>query len=207
MLLGLFSRHTRILGAAAAALGFFALSGANAHAALISTDACDHAALTQPFAPWGDTSQYKLVPGGSFETGSAGWTLTGGARIVGGSEPFGATGSVGGSSVTIPAGGSVQSPFTCVDAAYPTFRFFGRNNGLLSTLLVQVVYRLPLLGQVPVPVGTVALSGNWAPSAPMLTASAVTGLLSGGTTQVALRFTALTGDTQIDDVFVDPRMH
>jgi hypothetical protein len=207
MLLGLFSRHTRILGAAAAALGFFALSGANAYAALIATDACDHAALTQPFAPWGDTSQYKLVPGGSFETGSAGWTLTGGARIVGGSEPFGATGSVGGSSVTIPAGGSVQSPFTCVDAAYPTFRFFGRNNGLLSTLLVQVVYRLPLLGQVPVPVGTVALSGNWAPSAPMLTASAVTGLLSGGTTQVALRFTALTGDTQIDDVFVDPRMH
>jgi hypothetical protein len=207
MLLGLFSRHTRILGAAAAALGFFALSGANAHAALISTDACDHAALTQPFAPWGDTSQYKLVPGGSFETGSAGWTLTGGARIVGGSEPFGATGSVGGSSVTIPAGGSVQSPFTCVDAAYPTFRFFARNSGLLSTVLVQVVYRLPLLGQVPVPVGTVALSGNWAPSAPMLTASAVTGLLSGGTTQVALRFTALTGDTQIDDVFVDPRMH
>jgi hypothetical protein len=207
MLLGLFSRHTRILAAAAAALGFFALSGASAHAALISTDACDHAALTQPFAPWGDTSQYKLVPGGSFETGSAGWTLTGGARIVGGSEPFGATGSVGGSSVTIPAGGSVQSPFTCVDAAYPTFRFFGRNNGLLSTLLVQVVYRLPLLGQVPVPVGTVALSGNWAPSAPMLTASVVTGLLSGGTTQVALRFTALTGGTQIDDVFVDPRMH
>jgi hypothetical protein len=207
MLLGLFSRHTRILGAAAATLGIFALSGANAHAAIINTDACDNAALTQPFAPWGDASQYKLVPGGSFETGSAGWKMTGGARIVSGNEPFHATGSAGRSSVTIPAGGSVQSPFTCVDAAYPTFRFFGRNNGLLSTLLVQVVYRLPLLGQVPVPVGTVALSGNWAPSAPMLTASVVTGLLSGGTTQVALRFTALTGDTQIDDVFVDPRMH
>ena len=112
MSLGLFSRHTRILGAAAAALGFFALSGANAHAAIIATDACDNAALTQPFAPWGDTSQYKLVPGGSFEAGSAGWKLTGGARTVDGSEPFGATGSVGTSSVTIPAGGSVQSPFT-----------------------------------------------------------------------------------------------
>jgi hypothetical protein len=207
MLVGLFSRHTRILGAAAAVLGFFVLSGANAHAALISTDACDNAALTQPFAPWGDTSPYKLVPGGSFEKGSPGWTLTGGARVIAGSEPFGATGSVGSDSVAIPAGGSATSPFTCVDAAYPTFRFFARNNGLLSTVLVQVVYRLPLLGPVAVPVGTVALSGSWAPSAPMLTASAVTGLLSGGTTQVALRFTALTGSSQIDDVFVDPRMH
>jgi hypothetical protein len=207
MLLGLFSRHTRILGAAAAALGIFALSGANAHAAIIATDACDNAALTQPFASWGDTSQYKLVPGGSFGTTASGWTFSGGARLVSGGEPFAATGSVSKSSVLIPALGSVQSPYTCVDAAYPLFRFFGRNNGLLSTVLVSVVYRLPLLGPVAVPVGTVALSGSWAPSAQMLTASAVTGLLSGGTTQVALRFTALTGSSQIDDVFVDPRMH
>jgi hypothetical protein len=207
MSLGLFSRHTRILGAVTAALGIFALSGANAHAAIISTDACDKAALTQPFAPWGDTSPYKLVPGGSFEKGSAGWAMTGGARVVSGSEPFGATGSAGSASMSIPAGGSVTSPYTCVDAAYPTFRFFARNSGLLSTVLVQVVYKLPLLGATAVPVGTVALSGAWAPSAPMLTASAVTGLLSGGTAQVALRFTALTGSSQIDDVFVDPRMH
>ena len=40
----------------------------------------------------------------------------------------------------------------------------------------------------------------------MLTASAVTGALAGGTTQVALRFTALLGPSQIDDVYVDPRL-
>lgn len=207
MLLGLFSRHTRILGALAATLGIFALSGANAHAAIISTDACDNAALTQPFAAWGDTSPYKLVPGGSFSNGSAGWTLSGGARVVSGGEPFNVNGSTGSASVVIPAGGSVTSPYTCVDAAYPTFRFFARNSGLLSTVVVSVVYRLPLLGPVAIPVGTVALGGNWAPSAPMLTASAIPGLLSGGYAQVALRFTALTGSSQIDDVFVDPRMH
>ena len=33
----------------------------------------------------------------------------------------------------------------------------------------------------------------------------VNGLLTGQTPQVALRFTALTGSSQIDDVFVDPR--
>jgi hypothetical protein len=207
MLQGLFSRHTRIVGVVSAALGIAALSGAPARAALINTDACDNAALTQPFSRWGDTNNYKLVPGASFENGASGWTLSHGASIVKGSEPYGASGSVGATSVNLPAGASVTSPFTCVDAAYPSFRFFGRNNGLLSTVVVSVVYRVPLVGQVAVPVGPVALSGSWQPSLPMLTASVVTGLLNGGTTQLALRFTSVLGDSQIDDVFVDPHMH
>jgi hypothetical protein len=40
----------------------------------------------------------------------------------------------------------------------------------------------------------------------MLTGSVVGGLLSGGTAQVALRFTALTGRSEIDDIYIDPRM-
>ncbi|HLH65013.1 MAG TPA: hypothetical protein VKV27_04880 [Solirubrobacteraceae bacterium] len=205
MLNGLFSRHTRLTGAAIALLGAAALSGAPAHAALIDTDACDNATLTQPFARWGDPNLYKLVPGGSFEGGPAGWTLTGGAAIVPGSEPYGATGSVGRFSLGLPAGASATSPFTCVDAAYPSFRFFARDDLLLSTVAVSVVYRSPLGGELTLPVGVVALSGAWEPSLPMLTGSVATALLSGGVSEVALRFTALTGDSQIDDVFVDPR--
>jgi hypothetical protein len=177
-----------------------------AQAALISTGACNEASLSQPFARWGDTSSYELVPGGDFEGSLTGWTLSGGAERVAGSEPYGATGSVGSHSLALPAGASAQSPFTCVDAAYPTFRFFARNDALLSTLLVEVVYKTPL-GIVALPLGAVALSANWQPTLPMLTGSLVTGLLSGGTAQAALRFTALTGSSQIDDVFVDPRMH
>jgi hypothetical protein len=206
MMQGLFSRHTRLVGAVISALGIAVLSGAPARAALITTDACDNATLSQPFANWNDSNEYKLIPGGSFESGASGWTLSHGAKIVSGSEPFGATGSVGASSVYLPAGASVTSPSTCVDAAYPTFRFFARNNGLLSTVLVSVVYRLPLLGQVAVPVGPVALSSAWSPSLPMLTASVLTGLLHGGTVPMAVRFTAVTGSSQVDDVFVDPHM-
>jgi hypothetical protein len=207
MLQGLFSRHTRLVGAVVSVLGIAVLSGAPARAALITTDACDNAALSQPFSQWNDSNEYKLIPGGSFENGASGWTLSHGAGIVSGSEPFGATGSVGASSVSLPAGASVTSPFTCVDAAYPTFRFFARNSGLLSTVLVSVVYK-PLLGiPVAVPVGTVALSTNWAPSMQMLTVSVLTGLLHGGTAPMAVRFTAVTGTSQIDDVFVDPHMH
>jgi hypothetical protein len=52
----------------------------------------------------------------------------------------------------------------------------------------------------------VTLSHDWQPTLPMLTASAVEGALSRGTAQVALRFTAIGGASQIDDVFVDPRV-
>jgi hypothetical protein len=196
------------LGGAVAlvALTLSVVASAPAQAALISTGACNEAALSQPFARWGDTSSYELVPGGDFEGSLAGWTLSGGAQRVAGSEPYGATGSVGSYSLELPAGASVESPFTCVDAAYPTFRFFARNESLLSTVVVQVVYKT-LLGQVALPLGVVALSGEWEPTLPMLTGSVVTGVLSGGTAQAALRFTALTGSSRIDDVFVDPRMH
>jgi hypothetical protein len=202
-------RRLLLLGAlGATALGL--LPAASAKAALISTDACDNARLTQPFAAWGDSNSYKLVPGGDFEGSLSGWTLTGGAARVSGSEPFGAAGTVGNSSVRLPAGASIQSPYTCVDAAYPTFRFFGRNNGLLSTVAVSIVYKEPLVGAVAVPIGVVALNGSWQPSARMLTLSAaqgaVSGLLTGQTPQVALRFTALTGSSQIDDVYIDPHM-
>jgi hypothetical protein len=174
-------------------------------AALISANACNEAPLSQPFLPWSDPSSYELLPGGDFESSSPGWTLSGGAKLAAGSEPYGATGAVGSHSLTLPPGASAQSPFTCVNAAYPTFRFFAHNDGVLSTVLVQVVYKT-LLGSTAVPLGVVALSGAWQPTLPMLTGSVVTGALSGGTAHMALRFTALTGKSDLDDVFVDPRM-
>jgi hypothetical protein len=93
-----------------------------------------------------------------------------------------------------------------VNTSYPSLRFFARNLGALSTVLVSLVYKAPLLGLLPLLVGPVLLSSQWEPSLPMLTLAAVPSLLTGGTSQVALRFTALTGSSQIDDVFVDPRM-
>jgi hypothetical protein len=181
-------------------------SSAPAQAALVSTSACNESAISQPFLRWGDSSSYELVPGGDFENSLEGWTLSAGAQRAAGSEPYGATGSVGSYALSLSAGSSAQSPFTCVDAAYPTFRFFAHNDTLLASVVVQVVYRTPL-GTVALPLGAVALSGKWEPTLPMLTGSVVTGLLSGGTAEVALRFTALAGTSQIDDVFIDPHMH
>lgn len=181
------------------------LSGAPAQAALVNTSACNQAPLSQPFLRWGDANSYELVPGGDFEGSLAGWSLSGGAQQVAGSEPFGATGSVGTYSLELSAGASAQSPYTCVDAAYPSFRFFAHNDTLLATVLVQVVYQTPI-GTIALPLGVVAASGTWQPTLPMLTGSVLIGALSGGTAQAALRFTAVGGASEIDDVFVDPHM-
>ncbi len=181
------------------------LSCATAQAALISGGACNESALTRPFAQWGDSNLYELVPQGNFEGSLSQWTLAGDAHRAPGSEPYGVTGEVGSWSLALPAGASAQSPYTCVNASYPSFRFFARNDGVLSSILVQVVYKTAL-GPIALPLGAVALSGSWQPTLPMLTGSVVGGLLSGGTAQVALRFTALTGESQIDDVYIDPRM-
>jgi len=189
------------LGAVTAGIALAGLP-ATSSAALISGGACDNSTLSQPFAQYGDSNEYKLVSGGNFEGSLSGWTLSGGARVINGGNPNGSSGH----SLYLPAGASVTTPFTCVNAAYPSFRLFARNDSLLSTIVPQVVYKLPLLGNVALPIGAAALSPNWSPTLPLLTASLVTGVLNGGTAQVALKFTAALGPSNVDDIYVDPMM-
>ena len=176
------------------ALGTVLLGAAAAQADIIDLSACNLSPLSQPFAPWLDPASYELAPGGDFESSS--WTLHGGAARVSGSEPFGATGALGSSSLSLPAGASAQSPTTCVDAAYPTVRFFTSGTGLVS---VSVVY-----GNLVIPAGVAAATGGWSPSLVSVTSSALVGLASDGSAQLSLRLTTLLGDVRVDDVFVDP---
>lgn len=184
-----FVSATCAMGAAA-----FAAMPAAAQASLINLKPCNTSALSQPFAPWGDNASYELAPGGDFE--SSGWNLSGSASVVPGSEPFAATGTLGQYSLSVPAGSSATSPLTCVDAAYPTVRLFVGGTG---TAAVSVVY-----DGIPIPAGLAIGGGTWTPSLPMVTQAAILGALSGGSAQVSIQVTALTGDPQIDDVFIDP---
>jgi hypothetical protein len=174
--------------------------------AVTSAGACPGSTLSQPFSRWGDSNSYELLAGGDFEGSLSGWTLSQGAQRASESEPFGATGTVGAWSLALAPGASAQSPFTCVTASDASFRFFARNEGPSATVLAYVVYKTPL-GNVSVSVGSVTLKSGWQPTPSMPTGAAVAGALSSnGTAQMALRFTALTGSSRIDDVFVDPRM-
>jgi hypothetical protein len=182
-----------------------AVTGASpAQAALIRTGACDTSSLSQPFRSWGDGNSYKLAPGGDFEGSLAGWSTHGDVDVIAGGGPLDGG---DGHAVRLAPGAWIQTPKTCVNTSYPTFRLFTSGTGsAVSTVLVQAVYALPLLGDVALPVGVATLAPRWSPTLPMLTASTVPGLLSNGTAQVALRFTALLGTSQIDDIYVDPRM-
>jgi hypothetical protein len=167
-------------------------AGAGAPVAAQADSTCPGAGLSQPFAQWGDQSSYELAPGGDFETST--WTLKHGAQLVDGSEPYAVTGTLGASSLSLPWGASATSPATCVDLSDPTLRFFIGGTG---SVVVQAVYANKV-----VPVGIVAAGGSWAPSPILLTGSILFG--AGGTAQMSVRFTQLSGSPQIDDVFIDP---
>jgi hypothetical protein len=188
----LLSRLSAVCAASAAAVAV--LPAAAAHASLLNFNACNDSALSQPFTQWGDNASYELTPGGDFE--SSGWSLSHGASVVSGSEPYAVTGTLGSRSLSLPAGASAQSPLTCVDAAYPTARFFVSGSGALA---VSVVW-----AGITIPTGVVVTAGDWSPTTPLLTLSAIPGLLAGGTAQVSLRLTSLGGAPQVDDVFIDP---
>jgi hypothetical protein len=169
-----------------------------AQASVLNVSPCNNAPLTQPFSPWSDAAYYELAPGGDFETSS--WALNNGAQLVSGSEPYGAAGRVGSTALSLPTGSSAESPSTCVDAAYPTIRFFIGGTGTVVVSLVD-----HSLGNLVIPaVGVAVGSGSWQPTPVAITTSPVLALLGGGTTQVSVRLTSRAGAPRVDDVFIDP---
>jgi hypothetical protein len=180
----------------ACALGLVAVATtpvSSASAALVDFSPCNSSALSRPFLPWFDFSTYELAPGGDFE--SSAWSANGGASLVPGGDPYSRTGSAL-TALSLPAGASAQSPPTCVDAAYPTIRFFIAGTG---TVAVEVI-----AGGLVIPSGIAVATGQWEPTPIMVTGSAVIGALSGGTASVSLRLIALSGDPRVDDVYIDP---
>jgi hypothetical protein len=210
---GTFSMNGLMRRALLAAITAVAMTGAvaaPASAGILTASAsdCGDETLSQPFAGFGDLADYKLVTNGSFENGTAGWTLLGGAKVVAGNEPWNVGGSSHSKSLTLPVGSSAISPVSCVGLAEPTVRFFakkGRSPLLgVSTLAVSVYVKTSLGLTVPVPVGVVLGNGQWKPTPAMLIVANLLPLLPGDRTPVAFQFTPVLGDWQIDDVYVDP---
>jgi hypothetical protein len=166
---------------------------------------CESASLSEPFLKWGDTNTYSLAPSGDFESSTPAWIVSGGAQRAAGSEPFAVTGSVGSSSLALPMGAQAQSPFTCIEPNDRTLRFFARSEGPEARVRVSVVYQT-ILGNIALPVGTAILKSSWEPTATFHTGVLLGALLSDGSVHVALRFTPVSGNSRIDDVFIDPRM-
>jgi hypothetical protein len=163
---------------------------------------CGGQVTVQPFTPWLDPANYVLLTNGSLES-TAGWTLSGGAKLVPGNEPWRVNAAGDSRSLSLPSGSSATSPAFCVTLLHPDLRFFAVNSGSpLSALEVDAT--TTVLGlRVTTPVGVLLAGGAWQPTLPL---PFLDGLLSLTQGTVQFRFTPIGADSgwQIDDIYVDP---
>jgi hypothetical protein len=165
---------------------------------------CPTQSAKQKFSKWGDSSNYFLVSGGSFEGTPAqvGWTLSG-ATLTSGNEPFHINGITDDQSLLISGGGSATSPAFCVDSTMSSFRFFVRQTAPGSDLKIQGVVQTahgPLsMTLADLPDGSLPF---WTP---LQITVATNKIPKGFSIAAAMRFAVGgSGSWQIDDVYVDP---
>jgi hypothetical protein len=181
----------------------FASTAGTAKAGLITGLLGGGCGVTAPvFAPWGDFDWYYLAPNGGFESGSANWTLSGGAQVVTqDNEPWYLAG-FGSHALQIPTGGSA-SVNVCFGTLYPSTRFFVSGVNGNATVHVRAISR-SLLGVLSVlDGGTFTAQNGWAPSPKIWNLGSSVASLVGSKT-LTLQFTVENGTAQIDDLFVDP---
>jgi hypothetical protein len=163
--------------------------------------------MSRPFLRWLDPVHYTLAPNGGFESGSAGWRLTGGATVVSGNESFNLSGS-GSHSLYLPGGSSATSPAMCVETLDVFARYVAKNRGLiaLSSLKVDAIVKDSAGNTHVLPAGVNTGLSSWAPSLPAVALLDVLGLVNDGRMTVSFRFEpiGLGAKWQIDDLYVDP---
>jgi hypothetical protein len=197
----------RAIGALVAATAVTLAMAAPAHAGVLvaSAQGCEAKASSQVFLRWLDPLRYEQAPGGAAES-AKGWTLSGGAKVVAGNEPWRVGGS-GASSLQLPRGSRATTGVMCVGIGHPVMRFFARRTSgwLLDSLKVEVLFE-GAGGQVnSLPIGLVLAGGSWQPTLPFPVLASLLPLLPGEQTPVAFRFTPVgSGTWQVDDVYVDP---
>jgi hypothetical protein len=159
---------------------------------------CDESA-SQVFKRWGDDNYYVLVPGGSFEPGSAAWRLSGGARIVPGNEPYYVRSKADRYSLYLPSGSTVTTPPMCFGFTDWHLRLFTSGGSVRIRVVVK-----SLLGVLSVlDGGTVSSGSTWKPSPEVgLLLTNLGGLLA--TDSISLRISPAKSAVRIDDVYLDP---
>jgi hypothetical protein len=178
------------------ALVLVAVPAAQANLLSILPGSCNEP-VSQPFAHYGDTNDYFLVPGGLFNAGEVPWGLSGGARVESGS-------------LSLPVGSSATSPAVCASIYDPTVRLFAMNSGASSSRLrVEALYPALLGGVQAARIGELSGTSTWQPTPQLgLTVTNLLATLSLQNTVIAYRFApeGSGGQWRIDDVYVDPRM-
>jgi hypothetical protein len=183
----------KLFGVAVLAVSMVGVMAPAAHASLLVADAPDCAPqpLSQPFASIGDQSNYTLLPGGDFENGAPGWTLS--------------RASVVNHALQVSPGGVATSPTICAGLDHPTMRFRAKSSGLLPVASVSVLTQTSLGITAEVPLGVITPGSSWHATPKYLVIANLLPLLPNNYTPLAFRIRAVTGTWSVDDVYVDPR--
>ena len=198
--------HTLLLTATLALVALVATQASNA-----ATGGCAARSTAQVFSRFGDTNDYFLLQGGSFEA-TDGWSL-GSGQIVDRNEPFYLAGASDTRSLRLQPGSTVASPWVCIGKAEPALRFVARpsTGGNYTSLNVTITLRGATGSQASVYLGQLSAGdvSSWQPS-PIYSYAAWLNqpwLYAGGdTVQAQIVFTVggSGGTWSLDDVFVDP---
>ena len=188
-------------------LSAFALAGsvlaATANADLLPSLLGGNCGTTsQPFAPWGDSAAYYLAGNGGFES-VGGWTLSGGAAVVAGNEPFYVHGKQDRSALLLPNGATATSGQVCFGLLNPGVRFFAMSPTGSGTVRVQLIAYGVLGPLATLDGGSVSAGKTWAPTPKLgTTLSQLNTVL--GAKSIAIKLTAVSGSALVDDLYIDP---
>ena len=189
----------------AAGLGVLiaSVAGGSAQAAAptgVSACSAPSYSFTQPFASAKDSNWYTLAPGQDVNSfNGAGWTLTGGAKLVTTTLADGTTGQV----LDLPAGGAAVSPPMCVSAAWPTAKAVVRDVAGPPSVHLYVSYTNTKSWAKPTAAGVIAGNTQWGNSQPL---QLHPGNLYGWQEETFTLTGGNTGtDAQVYNFWVDPR--
>jgi hypothetical protein len=170
----------------------------------VASAACASSATSTPFTKFGDSAAYSLLAGGSFESGTPGWSLTN-SNVVSGNESYNVAG--GSHSLAIQPTGVAVSPSFCVSTAQPSFRFFLRQtSGSWAVLNVILRWSEASGATHETTVGSLQTGTSWQASPVLKLATTLPLWQSGSTLNARLVFKPepYGGAWAIDDVYIDP---
>ena len=154
----------------------------------------------KPFTPWSDYANYAFSPNGGFESGTSGWSVSGG-KVVTENESFFVHSRNDRYSLSLSSGGSATTPGMCISLLSGKMRFVSRGDSG-AKVKVQVIYRGLLSSVLGIlDGGTYSVGSSWKPSPQVGMLGGVLPLL---TSSVSFRFTASGGAVAIYDVYLDP---
>lgn len=201
----------KAFAAAVMTVGMGAVALPSAAAAAPAPLNCPAPTILQPYKTFGDARWYEMAPGGTFEAGAAPWTLSGGAKVVAGNEPWLLSAKTDKSALSLAPGAVATSPVMCVDIYYPTFRFPVRSLDPNGNTDLDIEVRYPDAGDAAwkkVRTESGKLHEGWRITSDVdLKPDTFSG--RAGQRRVYLRFSA-RGKTgapgwRVDDVYVDPK--